>query len=151
MISLLTEIQTRLETALEGELFQDPSGAADCVPMVKIGGLEPKRAGSTNDEDFPFVVVRPMGGGGSGKEENKRVQLICAVWTSGDVLAGLTAVDRLLSIIKKIFGVRAYSGHKLADQFTWQFGDEEGQQPHPYYHLAVEMSFKSSAILKTGR
>lgn len=150
MIDLLNEIKTRVETLLAPEVFDDPA-SGQSVPMVKLGGLDPKRSGDQNAEDFPFVVIRPLAGSGSMREEATTVQLIAGLWTPDDVLAGFTAIDRMLELLLILQQERNYTPYKLALPISWQLGDKDSQHPHPYYYLTVDIPFKRAPQATTRR
>lgn len=140
MIELLTEIQEKLVAILAGQEFSNPAGGVS-VPDVKIGDLNPKRSGSQNDEDFPFVVIRPMGGSKDPREGRCTVQIIGGIWTASDVLDGFTSIDRMTELLLTITENRGFPPYRLSLPVPWQLGDKEGEQPHPYYFVAISLSF----------
>jgi len=140
MIELLTAIQTKLVAILAGQEFSNPAGGVS-VPNVKIGGLYPKRSGEPADEDFPWVVVLPMGGSKDPREGRGTVQIVAGIWTDGDVLEGFTSIDRMTELLLTISEDRGFSPYRLSLPVPWQLGDKDGQHPHPYYLVTISLSF----------
>ncbi len=144
MIALLTEIKSRIETILTGQEFADPAGGLS-VPMVKIGALDPKRSGSENDEDFPFVVVRPMSGSADPREGRFVVQLVAGVWVDEtEVVYGFVSIDRMLELLLGLTSARGFDPYRLSLPATWELGSDGGQQQHPYYFVTITLSFVQS-------
>ncbi len=142
MTGLLNEIKARLEAILTGEEFEDPAGTA-AAPMVRIVGLDPKRSGQQNEEDFPFVVVRPRSGSSTLSDETEMVQIIAGIYTSGDVSAGFADLDRMKELLTGLKKDRIYTPYKMNPGMEWEWGDPKtGQHPHPYYYLTINVSFK---------
>lgn len=152
MIIVMDLLKTRIETLLAVEIFEDPANVSGSVPMVKIGSLDPKRSGQQNDEDFPFVIIRPRAGSSSMREIDMVIQLIAGIWTAGDILAGFTAVDRMLGLLMDLQTDRTYTPYRLALPISWHLGDKnDGNQPHPYYYLTIELPFKRAPLATTRR
>ncbi len=152
MIILMDQLKTRIEAILSGEIFEDPANALGSIPLVKIGSLDPKRSGQQNDEDFPFVIIRPRGGESSLRESDIVLQVIVGTWTSSDVLAGFTGIDRILEILLGLQTARTYTPYRMAMPLSWYLGDkEDGNQPHPYYYLTIDLPFKRAPQATTRR
>lgn len=152
MIVLLNQLKTRIDDLFLGELFEDPTNPSGSIPMVKIGSLDPKRSGQQNDEDFPFVIIRPRTGISAMKELNIVLQVIAGIWTSGDILSGFTSIDRMLEILLNLQAPRAYTPYSMASPVSWYLGDKaDGNQPHPYYYLTIDLPFKRAPQAKTRR
>lgn len=152
MIIVMDLLKTRIESLLAGEVFEDPANAAGSTPLVKIGSLDPKRSGQQNDEDFPFVIIRPRTGSSSLREMDMTLQVIAGIWTSGNVLAGFTTIDRMLEILLNLQADRTYTPYRMGLPVSWYLGDkEDGNQPHPYYYLTIDMPFKRAPQATTRR
>ena len=142
MIDLLREIEARVAAILTGELFDDPAGGSS-EPMVLVGGLDPKRSGQKNEEDFPFVVIRPLQGGSTLHDETETVQIIAGIFTAGDVLSGITEIDRMKELLGSLAADRVFTPYLMEAGMKWQWGENKtGHQPHPYYYLTIQVPFK---------
>jgi len=140
MIEVISEIKTRLEVILAGELFDDPAGG-DSLAMVSLGGLAPKRSGAQNDEDFPFVVVRSMTGSDSDRNSGCSVHILAGIFTDGNIVAGLTDIDRLVGLVCSLRENRFVAGHRLLQDISWRYGDKDGLQQDPYYYATIALEF----------
>lgn len=144
MIELLTEIKTRLEVILAGELFDDPAGGQS-EPRVERGGLGPKRDGEGNVEDFPFVVPRSISGRDSDRSSACTIRLLAGVYTNdsgpGRIVAGQTDLDRLISLICSLRENRYFAGYRLLQDIGWVYGDEDGRQALQYYQATITLEF----------
>lgn len=142
MIDLLDMLKERLKTIFEGSAFEEPGSENSVEPLVKTGYLDPKRAGSVNDDDFPFVLIRPLSGSGDLREETITVQLHGGIYVSGDMLSGFTALEDLIGRLLLLQQERTFTPYRMALPFTWKHGEKDGQQPHPYYFVTVNLLFK---------
>lgn len=151
MISLLTEIQNRLVAAFASELFEDPAGGEDCAPEISLGALPPVTHTTASEERLPAIVIAPSSGSGSDKSKSQGVIIRGAIYTAGNELAGITAINRMANTIQTLFESRAFSPYRLDGDFFWQFGDEDGDQPRPFYEVTVNLSFKTVPVAMSGR
>ena len=141
MIELLQEIQARCEVIFVDQKFSDPAGGMS-VPMVKIGSLDPKQSGAENDQDFPFVVVRPVKGLSDPRENRVDIQIIGGIWSAeDDVIHGFTAIDSMMALLLGIGGTRGFAPYRLSMPLSFELGENGGNQPHPYYYISVNLSF----------
>lgn len=141
MIDLLQNVETRLKELFAAEQFDDPSGGTS-IPQIKIGGLDAKRSGQQNTEDFPFIVILPSKGSGDRRGEDFAVDIQAGVWSVGSVLDGMIAVDRACELILNLQRHRIFTPYNMSLPITWQYGGQHGQQPHPYYYVTVTVLFK---------
>lgn len=152
MIDLLQLIEIRLEDILGAELFDDPAGGTS-GPLVRISELDPKRDNQENDEDFPFVVIRPTKGSADMREEIQQVELIGGIYTDGGVINGFTDIDRLTELLLQVRKNRSFTPYQLALPVQWAYGLDEktARQPHPYYYTTVTLPFKRQPQATTRR
>ena len=150
-MSLESEIVVWLESLLATELFPDPTGGTS-IPMVKEGDVDPKRSGAQNDEDFPFVVVRTIGGAAGSRESSVSVELIGGIWTEPDaddaVQAGFDSIKRLNALLLTIAQNRGAFSARLSEPSPWYYGinEDKGKQPHPYYYVTISLSFTKTGV-----
>lgn len=148
---LLAAIKARVTTLLTGVVYDDPVGGQSPV-AIHLGALPAKRSETDQGQDFPFVVIRPLGGSGDRAEQLTTVRLICGIYSGTDEIeTGVFQVHDLAERLLAIQSERGFKPYRLILPVTWKFGDEsdpgnQGNQPHPFYFLTIDLSFKSASL-----
>lgn len=142
MKELLEALEAEIAALLTGEQFDDPANAGEKAGVqVCIGSLPPKRSGQQNENDFPFVVIRPMAGSAGDRKTDVTVRLLAAVYTAGDVVAGIAAIDRLVEILQQLRKKRVRGDYTMQQHIGWQYGDGDGRHAHPFYDAEITLGF----------
>lgn len=103
-------------------------------------------SGAENEQDFPFVVVRPVKGTSNPRENRVEIQIVAGIWSQeDDVIYGFVSVDRMTELLLSIANSRGFVPYRLSMPLNWELGENNGNQPHPYYYVSVSLSF-----VKTG-
>ena len=109
---------------------------------IHTGALPVKDSTNTGDDAVPFVLVKPGPFQLSRPQNTYGAVVAGAVYTPGDIAAGLTELDTLLQLLEGLKTAR-YDGYKLMLPVTGTVGDPEtGINPHPYYHFSLNMTFR---------
>lgn len=148
--ALLDALRERLAQALEHlKLPTDVDGEAPRAPDIHDGYLPPKRSRGQKRGDFPYVIVRPLGGVDSAHNEAKpRVRLVigtCSQQPDGyrDWLAVLERLRGDLLRNPNIGG-----RFRLEHPFTWDLPED---QLEPQFIGVVELNFAMPGIAdRTG-
>ncbi|MBW1712586.1 MAG: hypothetical protein JRJ59_05530 [Deltaproteobacteria bacterium] len=134
---LATSIKNFLAGRLQHARLKAPKTGEYAALKFFIGSLPPR--GHDDPENFPFVIIRPVGGQDgrdeSGLEESQAtVSLVCGVY-SEDPEAGTTDLTLLTDRIRLELEARQTldDRYRLQLPLEWQVGDEEENQPHPQY------------------
>lgn len=146
MNDLTAQLKTRILALLTGVEYDDAAGGK-ISPSVHLGALPPKRSGTTPEQDFPFVVIRALLGKDNRQERTITVRLICGSYSDSDIEAGVwqsqDLANRLLALQKE----RGFAPYRLDLPVEWRSGDgEEGNQPHPYYFIKIDLRFKAPPL-----
>ena len=137
MISAINEITARLKPILSGELFFDPSGGMS-VPEIVIGDIQAKRRQQNNVQDFPFVIIRPLGFGDNDRSNTMSLILVSGVGVDddADIIEGLTSLDRLVKLVLRVTEPRDLGKWSIQNNNRTEYGDK-GAHRHPYYEAAT--------------
>lgn len=151
MNGLLAAIKARLLVLLAGVSYDDPVGGQS-PPAIWFGSLPPKRSETEQGQDFPFVVIRPLAGSADRSEQLSTIRLICGIYSGEDDIE--TGVDQVHDLAERLLAIqreRGFAPYRLNLPVTWKFGDETdpgnpGNQPHPFYFLTIDLSFKTGPL-----
>lgn len=154
LATLLAGLKSELATVLAGQIFSAPPDGTPMAPRVFIGSLPPKRSVSGQGEDYPFVVVRGKKGDDNLTLSRAEVWLLCAIYTGDDVEAGALAVHRLIDVLRAWLPLHrnCVPDFRMEPDLHWEFGDDQdGLQPHPYYHGKIVVFFKAQPLARSRR
>ena len=153
MDSLIAAIKDRVTTLLAGATYDNPAGGEPVPARIYFGAIPAKRTRDDQGQDFPFVVIRPLGGTGGREAEQVNIRLICGAYTAADdadpgappeEVGALVAQDlawRLIQIKRRRGGFKPW---QLTLPVEWKAGDgDDGNQPHPYYLINIDLVFKA--------
>lgn len=137
----LKAIKDFLEEQFEGVRFRSPKASKEeQLPVaIHIGALPPKRSGE-NEQDFPFIVIRPSDGEDDEEGSTVTVKIICGIYTGEGVDGGFNDVLNMVGRCRRAFLQSQLLEKKyvLKLPIGWKLGeDEESGHPHPYYHGTI--------------
>jgi hypothetical protein len=159
-------VQTRLAGLLAGQSFDDPDGGVRALRTFVLG-LPAKRETAAQGQDYPFAVIRLLGGDETLLDGKLRVRIIGGLWVNpaaGEDLDGDGTVEgaadgddgrlaraerdvgRLLTAIRALGADGNYSPYSL-EAMKWWLGDEDGQQPEPdLYYITADLVFTQEPV-----
>lgn len=131
---LLQGLQSLLEEALKNSLHVVPGGEEERMPQVFLGTLPAK---NKETKDFPFVLVRAVGG----KDDDVNghlidVVLIAGIYTEDPPPAGAHELYNVLDVCRGALRRQTIidSRFSLSGKITWQVGgDTDRFFLHPQY------------------
>lgn len=116
-----------LMQALKLFLQSELAGDVTTVPNVHLGYLPEKTAENRQQEEYPFILLRPIEG--EGTEEQYRVKLLLLFATKSDDDSGFLDVlnlmerVRIMLLKKRLIDNRFY----MEMPYKWKFYDEQAQ------------------------
>lgn len=135
------------------------------IPSVFIGHLPTKRSmpghgANSTDEDFPYVLIRPVDGeitGESPRAHTVKVAILCGIFTAEQpVEAGYHDIQNMLdTVVTALSYQRFWADSHWAQKLPirWVQGlpkelsiYEAGLNEHPYYGGVVFADFESAAV-----
>ena len=149
---LLLHLRDSLQELFQGSTYRDPAESdpeeeeAWIKPRFFIGALPPKRKGGQTNEDFPFILVRAIGGEDSEGQTDIDVEIICGFYTDDSEEDGTNIIMQVVNRIRQHLLQRRLFGKKYDLQLpiNWTTGtDEERNQPHPYYVGQIRATFRT--------
>lgn len=139
---LLRELKDAITEHLAEMPLRDPAVEDETTdgafrsPRVFLGGLPPKRKQGQDNHDFPFVVIRSVGGEDQQDRASIDIQIVCGIYTAEGEEGGVNDLQNLIDKVRAlILSRRVFGGAFEAElPLSWTTGtDEERNQPHPYY------------------
>ena len=139
-MTLAALLKPHVESAVADKLYQTkPLNTPDKVAEVHLGFLPPKRETVEQGEDYPFVLIRLLGGPDSYQSRGFTILLYGGLYAK-EIADGLVDIedlaDRLLSL-RESRELDPYS----ACEGRVHYGDKQGNQPLPYFECFVEIEF----------
>lgn len=140
---LMTTVKAVIDALLAGNTYEVKDEANVTMP-VHIGSLPPVDKDSVNQEDVPFVLVKPGGGFKFDRPQNTQdITIQGAIYCSGDIDQGLQDLDALLQDLDQLKN-KNFAPYKLIPPISGHVGDKETNiNPHPYYHFEILLQFKA--------
>lgn len=147
---LFAAVKNRLDTLLAGVYFDDPVNNKS-IPNVLIGDFPEKRAEPRDAQDIPFVLLRIPAGTITAAQDTYTLAGVAGLYAGepGAVENGERQVELFDTILKDISKNKAFiinnKTYRLTG-ITTQYGNEAGEQDHPYYFVQFNLQF----VVNTG-
>lgn len=143
MNDLVTILRTRIEEVAAAVSYPSPVGGT-VHPAVYVGG-KPQSIDQA-DSNVPFVMIRITGGIDEQRERIITAHILCSVWSDTDVEKGVTDINDLTLRLLSLQRNRCYTPYQLAMPVKWSIGDEQANQPHPFYFANIFMQFRAMPL-----
>ena len=133
-----------LRHAFPTRRYKDPSG--EYVPLNVFSQQLPKREHGSDEDPFPYIIVRLDSGDIASQTDAHKVDVILVVGIFDDDLDN-QGHKRVLEVME---GIQARyeeepvlnGKYRMEDPFSWALQDEES---YPYYYGAAQMTWSARA------
>ncbi|HBI15021.1 MAG TPA: hypothetical protein DDY20_05835 [Desulfobulbaceae bacterium] len=143
MNDLLTILRTRIQEIAAAVSYPAPVGGT-VHPAVYVGS---KPQGIDHaDSNAPSIKIRILGGIDEQRERIITVHVLCSVWSDTDVEKGSTDINDLTLRLLSLQRDRCFTPYQLALPVRWAIGDEQGNQPHPFYYANISLQFRAMPL-----
>lgn len=144
--ALIDALRERLRVCLQDLLLPtDVEGEAHRAPDIVDGFLPPKRSKGQKRGDFPFVIVRAMGGNDAAQDDSVvQVRMVIGVWNeSEDGYRDWMAVKERIRI--DLLGQQVLDGRfRLQYPFKWDLPED---QPVPQWLGTLDVGWTVPGII----
>lgn len=154
MISLLDDLILKFTELTDGMLWDDPASDPPGQKALSFYKYDcpPKRKTPGQGEDYPFCKLRILGGGRT-KNPDVKIYVKAGLYTHSDDYEegniSLVALFNKMVLVEATRGIK--NGFLLLPETEWQFGNEYGEQNHPYYNLHFVLSFRVLSNITSRR
>lgn len=154
---LLKSLKGFVNAAFAHTVFREPGEAVSYVnPRVYIGALPPKRHREDQNQDYPFIVLRPATGEDGDDGSEITIKIICGIQTKEDaapIEAGVNDIQNMLDRCRRILLKNRIldKKYRLNLPLTWSNGDDtdkDHNQPHPYYVGVITTRWQMPAVVE---
>lgn len=139
VVNLLTKALRKLcgEAVKDFRLQTKQGNKETRAPRIVNGFLPPKRSGNGELDDFPFVIVRPEGGGVERESTETRVTIIIGCYSEefDGYEYGVNVAERIIEKICTLPSELLDCRYQMRYPIKWSMVSE---QPYPQWQIDIE-------------